>query len=401
MQNHEINLGLRRIFALLERLDNPHLKLPPTIHIAGTNGKGSTLSFLKFIFQESGLEVHAYTSPHLVKFNERIVLANKEICDDLLKQTLERCQKAANQKPKITPTFFEITTAAAFLAFSKIKADILLLETGLGGRLDATNVLPKVLCSIITPIDFDHQEFLGKTLKKIAFEKAGIMKKNCPVVIGKQKKEVLEVLENQAYRLGCKIRILGKDFFVRKNLTKNIGLIGTHQIDNATVAIEAIKLQKKFKIKKENIISAVQKTSWPARLQKISDGKFVEKLPKNFELHLDGSHNLQGAKTILEFLKSQKNKKIFVIFGMLKNKNYEGFLKLIAKKIDQLIAIEIPDEVNSCKANEIQKIAKNNKINAIIAKNFDDAFDKIKCDEDALILICGSLYLAGVFLEDN
>ena len=201
----DIDLGLSRVFQLLERLENPHLKIPPTIHIAGTNGKGSTLSFLKAIFEESNLKVHTYTSPHLVNFNERIVLAGVEISDDFLNKILRQCQAAAEQKPEIKITYFEGITVAAFLAFSQIKADILLLETGMGGRLDATNVLPQVLCSIITPISFDHQEFLGENLEKIAAEKCGIIKKNCPVIIGKQQDSVLKIIAQKTQELNCNL----------------------------------------------------------------------------------------------------------------------------------------------------------------------------------------------------
>ena len=197
---HNIELGLSRVLQLLERLGNPHLKLPPAIHIAGTNGKGSTLAFLRAIFEESGLKIHTYTSPHLVNFNERILLAGKEISDDFLNEILTECKKAAEIFPQIQVTFFEGTTVATFLAFSRVPADLLLLETGMGGRLDATNVLPEVLCSVITPISFDHEEFLGNTLAKIAYEKAGIIKKNCPVVIGKQVEEALQVIEDQAFK---------------------------------------------------------------------------------------------------------------------------------------------------------------------------------------------------------
>jgi dihydrofolate synthase/folylpolyglutamate synthase len=179
----DIELGLTRVYQLLERVGNPHQKLPPTIHIAGTNGKGSTLAYLKAIFEDAGLKVDCYISPHLVRFNERIILAGKEIEDDFLNEILLECKKAAEIEPKINVTFFEGITVAAFLAFSKIKADVLLLETGLGGRLDATNVIKKPIATIITPISFDHTEFLGITLAKIAFEKAGIIKPGVPVII--------------------------------------------------------------------------------------------------------------------------------------------------------------------------------------------------------------------------
>ena len=397
-----IDLDLSRILALLERLGNPHLKLPPAIHLAGTNGKGSTLSFLRAIFEESGLKVHGYISPHLVNFNERINLAGVEISDDFLQKILDECQAAASKKPEISVTFFEGTTAAAFLAFSRCKADLLLLETGMGGRLDATNILPKVLCSIITPIDFDHQEFLGKTLPKIAAEKAGIIKKNCPVIIGKQKAAALRVLENKAREMGCEVKIFGRDFTKIKN---SISLEGEHQLENAAVAACAALTQKKFKVTQKQISAALEKTFWPGRLEKISRGKFFEKLPKSCELYLDGSHNLQGATTVRKFLASKKNCQKIVIFSMVKDKDCAGFLQKLSGKVDLLIAVEIAGFARSRSAEEIKKIAKDCGINSTTAKNFDEAFAKIsknvKAAEGALALVCGSLYLAGKFIEEN
>lgn len=387
-----IELGLSRVYSLLARLGNPHLKLPPTIHIAGTNGKGSTLSFLRAIFLEAGLKIHTYTSPHLVNFNERIVLSGTEISDNFLNEILAECKKAAEQKPEITVTYFEGITVAAFLAFSRIKADVLLLETGMGGRLDATNVLPEVLCSIITPIAFDHEEFLGKTLKKIAFEKAGIIKKNCPLVIAKQKESAFKVIKEQAQKMNCEI--------VRSDKIKKqkLGLLGEYQKINAATAVAAVKSQKKFQISEEQIKKGLEKAFWPARLQKILSGKFFS---KNYELYLDGSHNLQGATTIGNFLSKAKNKKIIVIFSMLKDKNCEGFLKKISNKIDELIALEIPNEPKSRKAEEIYEIAKILKIKSTKATNLEDAFNKIKDRKNTLVIVCGSLYLAGEFLLQN
>jgi len=390
----DIELGLSRVYQLLERLDNPHLKLPPTIHIAGTNGKGSTQAFLRAIFEEAGMKIHSYTSPHLVNFNERIILDEREISDEFLNEILAECKKAAEQNPKIAVTFFEGITVAAFLAFSRVSADVLLLEVGMGGRLDATNVLPEILASIITPIDFDHQEFLGENLEKIAFEKAGIIKKNCPTFLGKQKVEALQCIENQA-------RVMNSEIFNfdEKFLTYEVSLEGKHQHENAALA--ATVAQKLFKISDEKIKSALKKAKWPARLQKITDGKFFEILPKNCELYLDGSHNPQGATTVRDFLHNKKQQKKSVIFSMLKDKDCAGFLEIIAGEIDELIAIAIPDEPKSRSAEEIFAIAKNLKIKSQTAKDFFDAFAKIKCDEDALILVCGSLYLAGNFLEIN
>lgn len=393
-----INLGLSRVEELLKRLDNPHLKLPPTIHIAGTNGKGSTLSFLRAIFAESNLKTHIYTSPHLVNFNERIVLAGSEISDEFLNQVLKKCQKASQIEPKIDVTFFEGITVAAFLAFSEVKADILLLETGMGGRLDATNVLPEVLCSIITPIAFDHTDFLGKTLGKIAFEKAGIIKKNCPVIVGKQKPSALQTIEKRAKELGCEIKVFGRDFNCDIVQTKP-SLLGSYQIENAATAIAAALSQAKFKISKQAIDCAITKAKWPGRLQKITAGNLFEKLPKNCNLYLDGSHNLQGAATVKEFLKNTPSKKTYAIFAMLQDKDCAGFLKKIAPEIDQLICLTIADEPKSRKAEEVGQIAKKLKIKSTTAANFSDALTQV--EENSLVLICGSLYLAGSFLSEN
>jgi len=410
----DINLGLARVYNLLARLDNPHEKLPPTIHLAGTNGKGSTLSFLRAIFSEAKYLVHTYTSPHLVSFNERIVLAGTEIDDKFLNECLQTCKEAASQDPEIEVTFFEGITVAAFLAFSKVKADVLLLETGMGGRLDATNVIAHNLLSIITPIAFDHTDFLGKTLAKIAYEKSGIIKTNCPVIVGKQKPAALTAIVKQAKSLSSSAKIFGKDFSYKKN-TKSItlkldqefyefpfpSLNGDHQIENATLAIAAAVSQKQLPITIEQIKLALVKTIWPARLQKIISGKFAKNLPSNYTLILDGSHNPQGAITVSKFLKLQKDKKRFVIFSMLKDKNCAAFLNKIKNEIDVLIALTIPDESKSYDKNEILKIAQNLGINSIVANNFEDAFGKINSLQQSLIMVCGSLYLAGKFLEEN
>ncbi len=414
----EIDLGLSRVYDLLSRLENPHLKMPPTIHIAGTNGKGSTLSFLKTIFEESGLKVHSYTSPHLVYFNERIKLAGIEISDQFLNEVLRECQQAAERKPQIDITFFEGITVAAFLAFSKVKADILLLETGMGGKLDATNVLDQVLCSIITPISFDHTDFLGDTLSKISSEKAGIIKNSCPTFIGKQKSLALKTIINKAKQQKSETFTFNQNWKIKKYknhfLFDGFGkeyklplpsLAGDHQLENASLAIAVSLNQKKFKVSEDNIRSALIKTSWPARLQKIEKGKFHKILPSNCELYLDGSHNPQGSQTICKFLEKQKNKKIFVIFAMLQDKDCQKFLENIAPKIDHLFALEIANETKSRKAEEIYKIAKSCKIKSQISQNFDDSFEKIsnmiKNNEKNLILVFGSLYLAGSFLEEN
>lgn len=403
---HHINLGLERILELLKRLDNPHLKMPPTIHIAGTNGKGSTLAFLKNIFQDAGYKVHRYTSPHLIEFNERIEICGEKIADNFLNEVLEKCRKACEINPKIDITFFEATTACAFLAFSQVKADVLLLETGMGGEFDATNVLPKVLCSLITSIALDHQEFLGTTIEKIAKAKVGIIKENCPVIFTDQGEQVLDVIRTKALKLNAEF-INSKVFFESLNFNLDavkIPLNGSHQIENAILAISCIKHQNIFKISDENIKNGIEKTRWKARLEKIEDGIFAKKLHHNFQLYLDGSHNPQGAMTIDEFLTNFPNHQKIVIFQMLKDKNCEEFLKIIGNKIDKLLICQIAHDSRFRTPQNILEIAQNLQINSEIIESFADGFEKIEQEfssQQGLILICGSLYFAAEFLIEN
>ncbi len=403
-----IELGLGRVSELLKRLDNPHLKIPPTIHLAGTNGKGSTLAYLKAIFEDANLKVHCYISPHLVHFNERIILSGKEIEDELLNEILKECKAAAEQDPKIDITFFEGVTAAAFVAYSRIKADVLLLETGLGGRLDATNVIKSPIATVITPIDFDHTEFLGKTLAKIASEKAGIIKPKSPVIISKQRTEVLKILKETAKKNDSEVF----SFDQKYNLKISPNLLGKHQIINAKCAVATILAQKQFKISKENIERGLQKAVWKARLQKITEGNLVKILPKNSELFLDGGHNKAGAKIISDWLKNEIKKypktKNYLICGMLQDKDSKGFLKYFIKQTELLIGLKISEETKSKTAKEICDIAKDLDIKALEAMNFSDAIEKIKKHHlknyqnlPAKIIICGSLYLAGDFLNLN
>lgn len=394
-----IDLDLSRIKKLLFRLGNPHLKLPQVIHLAGTNGKGSTLSFLRSILQESDLKVHCYTSPHLVNFNERIILSNQEISDEFLNEILQKCQKACEQDPKIDITYFEGITAAAFLAFSEVKADILLLETGMGGRFDATNVLDQVLCSIITPIALDHQEFLGNSIDKIAFEKAGIFKENCPVIIAKQEPEALEILKIEAKKKQCETIIYGQDFDNKLVKINNLPLAGNHQIENAATAIIAAKIvQNKLNITNLKIEEGLQKTKWPARLEKIANGKLFNLLPKNSNLYLDGGHNLQCAKTIKEFLKKITGKKI-IIFSIMKDKDASAFLNEIKDEISQIFILNIANNDRSFAKEKLVEIANNLSIKAEGKNNFKEIFNEITSPTN--IMICGSLYLAGEFLEEN
>ena len=393
-----IDLSLKRLEKLLEKLGNPHKILPPTIHIAGTNGKGSTLSFIKNILEKNNYSVHAYTSPHLEKFSERIQINNKEVSANRLLRSLKYIKKV-NQKNPIT--FFEITTAAAFYLFSKHKADFLILETGLGGRLDATNIIPKKLISIITSIGIDHEEFLGNTLKKIATEKLGIIKHTKNVVIAKQNKEVhefiLKKLKNQKniyyFNNDYKFKSINSKQFLFKfqkidHIIRKPSLQGLHQIENASTALTTAMILKKnnFKIKLSSLGKSIYCTKWPGRIEKI---KF-----KNKYIIFDGSHNLAGAEKLNQYLR-ESNIRPNVIFGMLNNKKAFEFLSILKKSIDTLYPYEIPNEKNTYTQEEIYNISKKIGLDTLIKKNLNSINKLLMGKPNKYILITGSLYLIG------
>ncbi len=393
-----IDLSLNRLEKLLEKLGNPHKNLPPTIHIAGTNGKGSTLSFIKNILENNNYSVHTYTSPHLEKFSERININNKQVNANSLLKSLQYVKKINQNKPI---TFFEITTAAAFFLFAKNKADFLILETGLGGRLDATNIIPKKLISIITAIGIDHEEFLGSTLKKITTEKLGIIKNTNHVVIAKQNKEVsnyiFKKLRNQNnvshFNYDYKFRIINTKQFIFKfqnieKIIKKPSLQGVHQIENASTALTATIILKKYNynIKLSSLGKSIYNTKWPGRIEKI---KF-----KNKYIILDGSHNLSGVEKLNTYLK-ENNIRPNVIFGMLNNKRAFEFLSILKKNIDTLYPIRIPDEKNAYTQKEIFEISKKIKLDIVIKKNLRDINQLLMNKSNKYILITGSIYLIG------
>ena len=395
-----IDLSLNRLKILLAKLNNPHLKLPPVIHIAGTNGKGSVLSFLKHILIQNNFKVNAYISPHLNSFNERIIINNKQISTEKLLKSLKLVKKINNNDPI---TFFEITTAVAFYLFSKSKADFTILETGLGGRLDATNVIQDSLIDIITPIGIDHQEFLGKKIEKIAHEKLGIIKKSSRIIIAKQNKKVklyinkkLKDMDNDTLYFNNHFKIINLHktnfnfkFKKEKYVFSNPKLIGTHQIENVATAIAAILTLKSmgFYFSKKLINAGIKNTKWPGRLEK---GKL-----NNIPVFLDGAHNIDGAIQLLKFFKKKKYK-VWVILGMLKNKNIYLFLRKLKPIINGVIAIQIPKENNCFSTNEIYFNCKKLKIDCFKKESITAAnsflLKKIKPNK---ILICGSLYLVG------
>ena len=393
-----IDLSLNRLKKLLEKVGNPHKKLPPTIHIAGTNGKGSTLSFIKNILINNNYSVHAYTSPHLEKFSERICINNQQINANRLLYILQYIKKINKNNPI---TFFEITTAAAFLLFSKYKADYLLLETGLGGRLDATNIIPKKFISIITSIGIDHEEYLGKTLKKITNEKLGIIKNTENVIIAKQKKEIYNYIfsklkkQKNVYYFNNNYKykeINSKKFYFKfENIEltlKKPQLHGLHQLENASTAIASTIILKKnnYKINFNSLGKSINETLWPGRLEILNY--------KNKIIILDGSHNLDGAEKLTKFLIENKLKPN-VIFGMLNNKKIFEFLSILKKTIDILYPIEIPNEINAISNKEISQIAIKLNIKSLLKNNFTNIHHSTMQHKNKYILITGSLYLVG------
>ena len=393
-----IDLSLSRLEKLLNKLGNPQKNLPPTIHIAGTNGKGSTLSFIKNILINNNYSVHTYTSPHLEKFSERISINNKEVSARSLLKNLEYVKKINQNKPI---TFFEITTAAAFLLFEKNKADFLILETGLGGRLDATNIIPKKILSIITSIGIDHEEFLGNTLKKITSEKLGIIKNTNNVIIAKQKKEVgdfifkkLKNMNNVYYfNKNYKFKEMNEKQFIYKfkKFKKNFkrpSLLGGHQIENASTALTTAMVLKKnnYNIKINSLNKSIYNTKWPGRIEKI---KY-----KNKFIIFDGSHNISGAEKLNVYLR-ENNIKPNVIYGMLNNKKIFQFLSILKKNIDTLYPIKIPHEKNSFSQKDILEIAKKIHLKIIIKKNLSEINHLLISSRNKYILVTGSLYLVG------
>ena len=395
-----IDLSLERLSKLLKKLDNPHLSLPPTIHIAGTNGKGSILSYIRSILMENNLNVHAYISPHLKLFNERIILSNKNIKTKKLLGTLNLVKKINNNNPI---TFFEITTAAAFYLFSKEKADFLILETGLGGRLDATNVIRKSLIDIITPISIDNQEFLGENIFGIANEKLGIIKKNSHVIISKQEKKIvshikkkLKTNKNDKLFFQKNFNIINKnkntftlEYNKNKNIFKKPNLLGEHQIENVSTAIAAIfKLNELgYSFSKKIINKGILKTKWPGRLEQ---GKF-----ENIKVYLDGAHNIDGAKQLLKYFKNKKIK-VWLIIGMLNNKNLLDFLKKIKPILKGVVAVSIPDEKNSFIPEEIIKVCDLLGLEGFSQPSINKANQfLLKKIKPKVVLITGSLYLVG------
>ena len=382
-----IDLNLCRLKNLLVKLDNPQNKLPPVIHIAGTNGKGSTLVFIKKIMEEHGLKVHCYTSPHLIRFNERIVVSNNQISDNDLLETLNEVIKVNNNEEI---TFFELTTAVALLSFSRKKADFCLIETGLGGRLDATNIIKRKVLNIITSIGLDHEEFLSPLLKNIVKEKCGILNKDVPVVISQQNTYYKStLLRKQIKNINCEILKL-------QSIPKYsyLGLKGNHQNINAKTAVTAIKYVLKD-IKNDTIKKGLRKSFWPGRIQKITPKNNL--ITKSKKILIDGAHNIEGAKIIKNHLEKLNIGKWNFVFGMMNNKNAKEFIGIIEEHIEKIIFVPIQNQKNSYHPIELQNMFEENKFSAETKKNLKSALNSINSKKP--IFITGSLYLMGEVLK--
>ncbi len=408
-----IDLSLGRVERLLAALGNPHEQLPPVIHVAGTNGKGSTIATMRACLEAAGYRVHAYISPHLVRFHERIRLAGRLIDEQELIALLEECERA-NQGVPIT--YFEITTAAAFLAFARTPADIVLLETGLGGRLDATNVIRHPAATAITPISLDHQAFLGDTIAAIADEKAGILKPGAPAVIGPQPADAAAVFDARAaevgapvYRFGAEWRCAAKGDGMRYEgrcwqfELPMPSLPGVHQIINSGTAIACLEQLDGFPLSRETIASGLRQIDWPARLQRLSRGPLAEMLPDGWELWLDGGHNPGAGEVLAAAAAAWRDRPLQLIVGMLNTKNATGFLAPLAPHAATLDAVTIPGEENPLPAAAIAAAARSIGIAAREAPSVAAAISTIAGADGAVarVLICGSLHLAGTVLAEN
>jgi dihydrofolate synthase/folylpolyglutamate synthase len=416
-----IDLSLDRVQRLLAALDHPERKLPPVIHVAGTNGKGSTIAFLRAILEAAGKRVHTYTSPHLVRFNERYRLGQSGegvlVSDAELSATLEECERA-NAGHAIT--VFEITTAVGLLLFARHPADVLLMEVGLGGRLDATNVVDHPIATIITRIAIDHTEFLGDTLEKIAAEKAGILKRGTPAIVAAQARDALAAIERQAARLNVPLKIAGEDWTATEERGRLVyqdeaGLLdlpapklyGRHQFENAGLAIAALRAIKPLKISPAAYEAGMVKADWPARLQRLAHGRLVELAPAGSELWLDGGHNPDGGRAIaaaLADLEERVSRPLVLIVGMLASKDCEGFLRNFTGLARRMIAVPVPGAEKGLTAEAVADAARAIGLPATSRDNLIEALDaarKLDLDPPPRILITGSLYLAGEVLREN
>jgi dihydrofolate synthase/folylpolyglutamate synthase len=416
-----IDLSLDRMWRILGALGHPERMLPPVIHVAGTNGKGSTIAFMRAILEAARLRVHVYTSPHLVRFNERFRLGRESsgvlVTDDALAAALKECETVNDAAPI---TVFEIETAAAFLLFSRDPADVLLLEVGLGGRLDATNVIERPLATVITPVSLDHAEFLGDSISLVAAEKAGILKPGVPAIVAAQPREALAVIERQAARVKAPVKIAGEDWTATEERGRMVyqddaglmdlpapKLYGRHQFENAGVAIAALRAAKGLRLPTTAFESGIAKADWPARMQRLAQGPLPALLPPGSELWLDGGHNGDGGRAVanaLADLEERVSRPLVLVVGMLATKDCSAFLKNFAGLARCVVAVPIPRQEKSLPAVAVAAAAV---AVGIPAQEGDDIADALAAiagfglEPPPRVLISGSLYLAGEVLAAN
>jgi dihydrofolate synthase/folylpolyglutamate synthase len=408
-----IDLSLERIERLLAALGHPERALAPVVHIAGTNGKGSALAMLDAMLQAAGWRTQRYISPHLVRFDERILFDGRPIAEPELADVLDVCERANAGAPI---TFFEITTAAAFLAFARRPADVVLLETGLGGRLDATNVVARPRLTALAPISLDHQAFLGERIEQIAFEKAGILKPGVPCVVGPQPPAARAVIERRAGAIGARLSAHGREWRaerVSERLAVTIGattwdlplpaLAGRHQIDNAGLAVVSARMLGELSPDEHAIAQGLATVEWPARLQRLRRGPLVERLPQGCELWLDGGHNPAAGEALAASLNGPEAPPLHLVVGMLDTKDEVGFLRPLAPLARSLHTVPVPDEPASRDPLDAAALARRLGIAAAPAPDVVSALDAIAAaaPAPARVLVCGSLYLAGHVLRDN
>ena len=403
-----IDLALNRPKRLLTDLDNPERDLPPVVHFAGTNGKGSTLAMVRAGMEFAGKRVHAYVSPHLTRFHERIRLAGELIGEEELSKVLHECEAVNHGQPI---SLFEITTCAAFLAFSRHEADTLLLEVGLGGRLDATNVVDRPELTVISSVSLDHQQYLGETLPEIAREKAGILKPGVPCIVNRQSPDALEAIKDVADDIGARLLVQGEDWSVGDNGESLVyrdkdgllelprpRLLGPHQFDNAGAAVASLRL---LGYDKPALAAALTRASWPARMQRLKTGPLVDAAGSS-EVWLDGGHNEAAGNAVARTLNSMPEKTTRIICGMLTTKDVRSFLKSLRTAADWLYGITIPGERAAMPAAGMAAVANEVGFRAEAARTAEEAVRKsAREDPDGRILLCGSLYLAGRILRDN
>ncbi len=408
-----IDLSLGRIERLLETLGHPEKKLPPVVHVAGTNGKGSVVAFCRAALEAAGYRCHVYTSPHLLKFNERIVLAGREIEDPALAALLERVE-AANAGAEIT--FFEITTAAAFLAFAETPADLLLLEVGLGGRLDATNVVARPAVTCITPVDLDHQKYLGDTLAAIAGEKAGILKPRVPAIVSAQFAEAMAPIAMRAESIGTPLLVEEREWRVERTSAgfrykgprwtldlPRPNLLGAHQYHNAGAALACLEQLDRFTLPEKALAHGMASARWPARLQRLTTGPLAAMLPRDWELWLDGAHNPHGARALATWLAGQ-NLPVHLVTAMLDSKDPVGFFDELRGRIATIHTVPVPGGHNGLDPAGLAETAARAGHSATHSADPAAAIAEIVAQAGsgpAILLIAGSLYLAGAILEKN